>query len=547
MLLKVLKPARTILSLILFFLILFVFINCWIIFSAKTIQSILFLQFVPSFLKFIDFFTIASLGFLFVLLLTVLFGRVYCSTICPLGTIHDLITGIWRRIKKKKFIYQQPRRIIAYCILAIAVTTLFVREPLFANILDPYGLTGKILSGLVRPAVYFLNNIFSRIFQQFNDYSIPSIHIRIISTAPFAFSLIIFLLIFVLALFKNRWYCNSVCPVGTLLGLVSRGALFKIILNQQKCNNCGICEDVCKAGCIDAQKKSLEFDRCVVCFNCFGACKEGAINYKISEPKLRHTTGKNIELSRRLFIQQTLIGTAGIAGLLAIGKTLNAKNKINTTCPVTPPGSISDLNFSGNCVSCHLCVSNCPAHVLQPSFFEYGLTGIFQPKMDFLTSYCLHDCVVCGQVCPSGAIRELSKEMKHRTQIGVPVFIKNICIVIEKKTKCGACAIHCPTKAIRMIPYLDNLQIPGIDEKTCTGCGACEYFCPAKPEKAIYVESNRYHHIIPLAKPSKSYKHDRHDVKNYQQVLSNGLPFRSSSLASDSPGFRESPFRRPPS
>jgi len=496
MLLKLLKPIRIIFSLIFFFLILLLFVDFWIIFSATTIQSILFFQFVPSLLNFIDLSTLAFAGFLFVLMLTFLFGRVYCSTICPLGTIHDLIGGIWRRIKKKKYKYQRPRRILAYSILAITLATLIARENLFTNLLDPYGLSGKMLSALAKPAFNLLNNGFSRIFQLLNNYSIHSIPVRIISMPSFIFSLMIFLLIFTLALFKNRLYCNSICPVGTLLGIISKRSLLKITLNHNKCNNCGLCPDVCKAGCIDIQKQLLEFDRCVACFNCIGICKEKAIDFKISKIKRHTAINKNTELSRRQFIQRTIIGTAGIAGLLTIGKILGTKSKINSIYPITPPGSISYWNFSGNCISCHLCVSVCPTQVIQPSIFEYGLTGMFQPKMDYHTSYCIYDCVICGQICPSGAIRELTREIKHRTQIGKSVFIKNMCIVVEKNTKCGVCAINCPTKAIKMIPFLDNLQIPSIDVKTCNGCGACEYFCPTKPEKAIYVESNKYHYLI---------------------------------------------------
>jgi ferredoxin len=139
--------------------------------------------------------------------------------------------------------------------------------------------------------------------------------------------------------------------------------------------------------------------------------------------------------------------------------------------------------------------------VLQPAFLEYGLGGMFMPKMNYEASYCNFDCVVCTQVCPTEAIRPLTMEQKHRVQIGVSKLIKNICVVVEKKTACGACSEHCPTKAVEMVPYLGTLKIPEINEKLCVGCGACEHACPTKPVRAIYVEPLNYHRVA--MKPKK--------------------------------------------
>lgn len=152
------------------------------------------------------------------------------------------------------------------------------------------------------------------------------------------------------------------------------------------------------------------------------------------------------------------------------------------------------------CTACHLCVSACPTHVLQPSLLDYGLEGILQPRMNFKASFCNFDCVVCTEICPSGAILPLTVEQKHRVQTGVSTFIEKICVVAEKGTACGACSEHCPTKAVEMVPYRNNLKIPKVDAKLCVGCGACEHACPTRPYRAIYVESNRYHRtaMVPL-------------------------------------------------
>jgi ferredoxin len=132
-------------------------------------------------------------------------------------------------------------------------------------------------------------------------------------------------------------------------------------------------------------------------------------------------------------------------------------------------------------------------HVLQTSFFEYGLSGVFQPKMDFTGSYCKFDCIKCSEICPTGAIQPLVVKEKQQIQIGLAVFLKNQCLVVEKQKPCAKCAEHCPTKAIELMPYLGDLKIPKVSSGLCNGCGACEFYCPVRPDRAIYVEANIYH------------------------------------------------------
>ncbi len=171
---------------------------------------------------------------------------------------------------------------------------------------------------------------------------------------------------------------------------------------------------------------------------------------------------------------------------------------------VSPPGSISIENFTDNCTACHLCVSSCPTQVLQPSFLEYGILGIMQPRMDYIAGYCNYDCTICTEVCPSGAIQNRSSESKKLIQLGKAKFIKENCVVYTQKTDCGACAEHCPTKAVRMELDIEvNKKAPHIDEEICVGCGACEYACPTKPYKAIYVEGNPVHQIAKKPKEEK--------------------------------------------
>ncbi len=161
----------------------------------------------------------------------------------------------------------------------------------------------------------------------------------------------------------------------------------------------------------------------------------------------------------------------------------------------SPPGSKSVDHFYSNCTACHLCVAACPTHVLQPSFLEHGVFNILQPYLDNSAAYCTFECVRCTEVCPTGALLPVTIEKKKTLQIGKTNFVKENCIVETEGTACGACSEHCPTKAVIMIPYKNNLKIPEVRNDYCVGCGACEYACPTQPYKAIYVEGNPVHQI----------------------------------------------------
>jgi ferredoxin len=170
--------------------------------------------------------------------------------------------------------------------------------------------------------------------------------------------------------------------------------------------------------------------------------------------------------------------------------------------PVTPPGSLDRARFNSLCTACHLCVSACPTQVLQPTWIHYGLSGFLQPRMDYITGFCNFECILCGQVCPTGAILELPLEEKKQVQMGKAKFVKENCIVYTRSTACGACSEHCPTKAVAMVPYKDKLTIPEVTDKICIGCGACEYACPTDP-KSIYVDGNPLHLVAEKPKEEK--------------------------------------------
>jgi ferredoxin len=161
--------------------------------------------------------------------------------------------------------------------------------------------------------------------------------------------------------------------------------------------------------------------------------------------------------------------------------------------PAAPPGAGSVARLNRTCTACQLCVAACPTRVLQPAFLQFGLAGLLQPRLDYAAAYCDYECVRCGEVCPTGAIRALSAAAKKRVQVGRVRFVEDLCIVVTEWTACGACAEHCPTGAVHMVPYEGDLTLPKLDNDVCVGCGACEHACPVVPIRAIVVDGEPVH------------------------------------------------------
>ncbi len=505
---KHLKTIRIIVSLIFLLLIGFMFIDFKQLLPQKLIDAALYLQFVPSVLKFIQVFSISALGFLFIILLSLLFGRVYCSSICPLGTLQDVISFIGKKFKKskRKYKYSRPKNILRYSILGITVISFIAGTILIVNLLDPYSNFGRIFSDFLQPAYIKANNILAGILNKRDIYTLQPQDIIPPNWYTLIYPVIFVIFLFWLSFWHGRLYCNTVCPVGTLLGLLSKYSMLKIKFDKEKCTICGKCSNVCKSSCIQLKGQKVDFSRCVACYNCINTCPEDAIRYQFNwkknqQPTIQKQENSSNTNSKRDFINKSLLFVAGIVGL---SKLINAQHadvevKEPSTIPedkkypISPPGSLSLQHFNHYCTGCHLCVSACPTKVLQVSLFEYGTQGLLQPHMDYHANFCNYECKVCTEVCPTGAIMPQRLDDKKKIQIGVVIFEKENCVVYTENTACGACSEHCPTKAVRMVPYKDGITIPETDQDLCIGCGACEYICPTRPYRAIYVDGNKVH------------------------------------------------------
>ncbi len=501
-----LRKIRLTLAVVFFAIITLLFldftgtIHAWFGWMAK-------IQFLPAVLA-------LNVGIIVLLiLLTLVFGRVYCSVICPMGVFQDVISWLSGQRKKKKyrFSYSPAKNILRYTVLTLFVIAVIAGIGSFVALLAPYSSYGRIANNLFAPIYQWGNNVFAYFAERAESYAFYETSVWMKSLPTFVIAVVTFIAIVVLAWRNGRTYCNTICPVGTVLGFLSRFALFRISIDTEKCNACGLCSRKCKAACIDGKRHTVDYSRCVACMDCLDTCKHGAISYRWFK---QETQTKNAEQTRSVDKEQInearrsfLTATA----ILATATTLKAQEKKvdgglaaiedkkipKRATPILPPGALSARDFARHCTACQLCVSVCPNEVLRPST---DLMKLMQPEMSYERGYCRPECTKCGDVCPAGAIHPITAADKSATQIGHAVWIKKNCIPLTDGVECGNCARHCPAGAIQMVPsdpqQEDSPKIPVVNTERCIGCGACENLCPARPFSAIYVEGHEMHRVI---------------------------------------------------
>lgn len=485
---KVLHHCRVLLSLLFLIAFTLIFIDIYGTLSL-TLSGLLKWQIIPSILG-IGAGSLATLTVL--LLITLFFGRVYCSTLCPLGTFQDVVTRIagWFKTKKqRRLTYRKASNYWRYGILTLVVALFIAGSTTLLLCLDPYSNYGRIAGNLFKPVALFTNNLATHVWP-----SIPSYTMNEVTGSAIIAAAVVFLLVAGFSIFRGRLWCNTVCPVGSLVGIISRYSVFRLGIDKESCTRCTLCAKQCKSQCIDIETQQIDASRCVQCMNCMQVCKTNAIAHKYIFAKNvdKRATKAPVALSRRrVFIGS--LATLGVAvAYRAVGKPLRIAPKNSKA--IAPPGARSVAELKHHCTACHACIVNCPTRVIRPAIGEYGIDGVMLPVMDYNLSFCNYECTVCSQVCPNGALIPLEKEEKIVMQIGKAHFFKGRCIVVTDGTDCGACDEHCPTKAVHMVPYKDSLRIPQVDQSLCIGCGGCEYICPARP-RAIIVSGNLEHEI----------------------------------------------------
>ena len=438
-----------------------------------------------------------SLGVLVLILCcTAFFGRIYCSVVCPLGIMQDCFSWLGGKFKKDRFSFAKEKKILRYVVCILFFLAMIIGFAPVTTLIEPYSAYSRIVNSLFKPLYDLLNNWLAGIDAANDRYNFTEVQIWTRSVTTFVVAIATLVMVGALAFWKGRLYCNTICPVGTLLGSISRvmKAGCRVRFNKDKCKNCGMCEKNCKAQAIDFKNGTVDYSRCVVCGDCLDKCKFDALHYTAKSPVAE---SHPVNTERRAFLVGAAVAgtTAAMAqtkmkvdgGLAVIEDKVAPKRKT----PITPPGSISAHHIQKHCTACQLCVSSCPNNVLRPST---DLMHFMQPMMSFERGYCRPECTRCSEVCPAGAIKPITREEKTAIHVGHAVWIKENCVVLTDGVSCGNCARHCPTGAIQMVDY-EGHKVPAVDENKCIGCGACENLCPARPFSAIYVEGNEMHHI----------------------------------------------------
>ena len=443
---------------------------------------------------------------------TFIFGRIYCSVICPLGVMQDVIAWFGKKKKKRRYTCSPEKKWLRYPVLAVFVAAMFLGVGTLVQLFAPYSAFGRIATNVMQPLWMGVNNLLAMLSEYFDDYTFWTADLWLRSWPSLIISVVTLAVVGVLAWRNGRTYCNTVCPVGTVLSLISRYSVFKIRFDEEKCRNCSLCTKNCKASCIDFKTHTVDASRCVTCGDCVEVCKFGALSYSVSkrgkpariaeEPVKKQEVTSSDSSSRRNFLMATV----------ALATTVMAQEKKKTdgglaeltdkvaperVTPLTPPGSMSAANMAKRCTGCQLCVTECPNGVLRP---QTDLLHLMQPVMSYERGYCRPECNRCSEVCPAGAIKPITPEVKASTQIGHAVWIKKNCLVVIDGIACGNCARHCPVGAIEMMPLDENDDnspfVPMVNETRCIGCGACENLCPVRPFSAIYVEGHEVHKEI---------------------------------------------------
>ncbi len=499
-----LKRIRVMVAVVFLAFITLLFMDFERVGTTSGVMAVLYPQFVPSLLTLTQTCIWSATGCLAVLVLTLLFGRVYCSMICPLGIVQDIVIHLahrFRKSRKVKFKYQKPNDALRYGVLALTVGLLLSGSTFALVLLDPFSNFGRIAGDLLRPLYVAAHNSVGNLLETLGVSGPLPRSWKAPPLATLVFPTLFLMGLAWLSAVKGRLFCNTLCPVGTLLGLVSRFAWFKIRIPKDACILCAQCSIHCKAGCIHLKTKEVDFSRCVACFNCITVCEAQGIGYThltpIKSPAVPPTLPVEPGISRRALLQ---IGATALIGWVGLSRSSSSEatphNRMPTvqanhkTWPVAPPG-VGDLaRFNDCCTACHLCVSVCPYGVLQPALLEYGLSGLLQPHMDYASGYCSYECNRCGQICPTGAIRPLELAAKRMTSLGVARFVRANCILYTDHTPCGICSEYCPTQAIQMVAYPDGLILPKVQDAFCIGCGSCENACPTRPHRAIYVDGH---------------------------------------------------------
>ncbi len=440
-------------------------------------------QFLPRILCTIALSGITTISaMMIVAIITSFCGRIYCSWICPLGLLQELLEQINHRFfRKKPRRYHRVNPVLRVAFFSVLIILFFSTFAIFLGYLEPYSLFGKSVATASRSIISYLN---TKIFH------LPQTEVYYTEAAAIYLAVAcgIILALAVLVFFKGRIFCNTICPTGTLLAALASRSGRRLNIQSDKCVQCGKCEALCNANCINVAEKRIDFINCFMCLDCVANCPTGAI--KLMRRRKNDLKDADVPQDKE---RRNMLLAAGLAGFgaYAAGKVIKNASTVPEGA-IAPPGAGSVEAFLSHCTGCGLCISNCRGGCLQPATTEYGWKGFMLPTMKFSgknPGKCEYECSRCSNICPTGALRPLPKKIKQRTRIGMAHFFPDLCVAYKNGKDCGACGEHCPTGALKMVAGPNNAAtIPDVITDLCIGCGNCEFACPVKPLGAIRVK-----------------------------------------------------------
>ncbi len=432
---------------------------------------------------------------LIILALTFILGRFFCGHICPMGSTIDFLSRIAfgkRKLPADQNNYENDRRFkaVKYVFLAVIIGAAMAGVSI-VSFGSPLSLATRIYGLLFYPLLMFLLDLGLRLLTPI----LPIIGLQswlYIDVPKASFDTNGLIAIFLIAVIgfaylRPRFWCRYLCPAGALMALPTNCSVFRRRVDD-KCINCGKCVRMCPMGAIKNDPKLTAFSECVMCLNCQSVCPVNAIDFGLA-PQVPAT----VDVTRR----GLLVGlTSGIlaAGVFRTGidaQKSEGLKPLKSGDPIRPPGALPENEFMDKCIRCGECMKGCLTNTLQPIWFKAGLEGIFSPALMPRLGACATNCNVCGQVCPTGAIRRLPLIEKNHAKMGTAAIDRRTCLVWERDKKCLVCDEVCPYNAIEFkpVPNLTNAP-PFVDEMRCTGCGWCENKCPVHGEAAIRVNTS---------------------------------------------------------
>jgi polyferredoxin len=434
------------------------------------------------------------------IVVTAVAGRYVCGWVCPLGSVHQFFSFLFKKAKLLKPHKEEKsagRLAWKYYVLAaVLVGSLFTVD--LVGIVDPLSLLYRsfvtgVIPWLARAGASATGLLYSLGLSSAGDAAAQGLStLSLNQTFQQGFLLsLLFLAVVLLNASKERFWCRYLCPAGALLGLFSRWNVAKVRIDMDKCIKCNLCTLHCQTQANPYPNEQWRSSECVYCYTCASICPTKAVYFPVK------TTAERIEsvnLSRR-----RLILTTALAAIAAPFFKITPAGKRAAAKLIRPPGALPEPRFLQKCVKCGECMKACPTNALHPALDEAGPEGIWTPVLKPRIGYCEYYCSLCSQVCPTGAIKELTIEEKIKVKIGSAWINKDRCIPYTLGKPCIVCEEHCPTspKAIKFVMVETKLpdgtvatqKAPVIDLDLCIGCGICENKCPVVDDPAIYCTS----------------------------------------------------------